>query len=211
MLLSIYVTKYPYNNEKYHKSKDFSREGFIVPRPTTKSELIEAANGQFENMWALINSMTDNEQNAAFIFPEGFDKREAHWQRDKNLRDVLVHLYEWHCLLISWVESNKAETEAPFLPEPYNWKTYGVMNVEMIWKKHQDTAFEDSKEMLKKSHLRVLELAESFSTEELFTKKVFPYTGGTTLGSYFISVTSSHYDWAMKKIKMQIKLLKESK
>ncbi len=39
------------------------------------------------------------------------------------------------------------------------------------------------------------------------TKKVFPnasvykWTGGSTLGSYFVSAISSHYDWAMKKLK----------
>ena len=25
--------------------------------------------------------------------------------------------------------------------------------------------------------------------------------GGTVLGSYFVSTTSSHYDWAIKKLK----------
>ena len=27
------------------------------------------------------------------------------------------------------------------------------------------------------------------------------WVGGSTLGSYFVSTTSSHYDWAMKKLK----------
>lgn len=27
------------------------------------------------------------------------------------------------------------------------------------------------------------------------------WVGGSTLGSYFVSCTSSHYDWAMKKLK----------
>lgn len=48
-------------------------------------------------------------------------------------------------------------------------------------------------------------LADSFSDRELFSKGVFPWVGGSTLGSYFVSVTSSHYDWAMKKLKVHRK------
>lgn len=32
-----------------------------------------------------------------------------------------------------------------------------------------------------------------------FQKKVYKWVGGSTLGSYFVSATSSHYDWAIKK------------
>jgi len=41
--------------------------------------------------------------------------------------------------------------------------------------------------------------------DELFQKKHFSWTGTSTLGSYCVSVTASHYDWAMKKIKQHIK------
>ena len=34
-----------------------------------------------------------------------------------------------------------------------------------------------------------------------FQKKVYKWVGGSTLGSYFVSATSSHYNWAIKKIK----------
>ncbi|MCI5510551.1 MAG: ClbS/DfsB family four-helix bundle protein [Eubacterium sp.] len=42
---------------------------------------------------------------------------------------------------------------------------------------------------------------ETFSQEELFTNTYYPWVGGSCIGSYFISTTSSHYDWAIKKIK----------
>ncbi|EUJ59890.1 hypothetical protein MCOL2_05518 [Listeria fleischmannii FSL S10-1203] len=42
---------------------------------------------------------------------------------------------------------------------------------------------------------------EPFSNNELFQKGAVSWSGGTTLGSYFISTTSSHYDWAIKKLK----------
>ena len=70
-----------------------------------------------------------------------------------------------------------------------------------FWKKHQSTSLEDAKNMFQRSHGKVIKLAETFSNEELFSKGVYQWVGGSTLGSYFVSVTASHYDWAMKKLK----------
>lgn len=55
--------------------------------------------------------------------------------------------------------------------------------------------------MLQRSHNDVLALIEGFSDEELFTKGVYKWTAGSTLGAYFISSTASHYDWAIKKLR----------
>ncbi|MDR1130629.1 MAG: ClbS/DfsB family four-helix bundle protein [Prevotellaceae bacterium] len=170
-----------------------------MARPTTKEELIIAGNEQFGKLWKLINSMSDEEQNAVFLFED----------RDKNVRDVLVHLYEWHQLLLNWATANRKGETKPFLPAPYNWRTYPEMNVE-FWKKHQNTPYDTSKTMLVESHAKVVALIETFSNEELFAKKHFAWTGTSTLGSYCVSATSSHYDWAMKKIKNHIKTLKRN-
>lgn len=106
--------------------------------------------------------------------------------------------------MITWIQANQAGDNKPFIPAPYNWKTYGEMNV-AFWQKHQNTSLEDAKKMLAESHAKVLSFAEAFSDEELFSKGVYAWVGGSTLGSYFTSVTASHYDWAMKKLKAHIK------
>lgn len=169
-------------------------------RPATKTDLISAANDKYGQMNMLISSLTEKELSTPFDFSRDDKKKEAHWRRDKNLRDILIHLYEWHRLLLNWVGANQKGESRPFIPMPYNWKTYGKMNVE-FWRKHQDTTLEDAKELLKKSHEEVMKLAETFSNEELFSKGVYKWVGGSTLGSYFVSTTVSHYDWAMKKLK----------
>lgn len=161
-----------------------------MARPTTKALLQQISQENFDKLFALINSMTNEEQLTTFSFDD----------RDQNVRDVLIHLYEWHKLLLNWINSNVQEKPINFLPEPYNWKTYPDMNVE-FWKKHQNTSLEESIELLNKSHLEVMKLISTFSDEELFTKKHFTWTGTTSLGSYCVSATSSHYDWAIKKIK----------
>ena len=169
-------------------------------RPQTKEDLMIAAKENFEKLNTLISKMSDKELTTPFDFSKDEKKKEAHWKRDINLRDVLIHLYEWHQLILNWVESNQKGEEKPFIPQPYNWRTYGDMNVE-FWKKHQNTSLEDATKALQKSHKEVLKLAENFTNEELFSKKVYNWVGGSTLGSYFVSATSSHYDWAIKKLK----------
>ena len=169
-------------------------------RPTSKTELISAATQQYAKLQSLISQLTEEELKTPFDFSKDQKKKEAHWKRDKNLRDVLIHLYEWHQLLLTWVHSNQEGLERLFLPEPYNWKTYREMNV-AFWKKHQRTSLEEATKLLNQSHKEVLELMEGFSNDELFTKGVYKWTGGTSLGSYFVSSTSSHYDWALKKLK----------
>ena len=85
-----------------------------MARAATKPGLLSDADKQFEKMWGLVDSMTEEEQTAAFLFED----------RDRNLRDIFIHLYEWHQLLLRWVSANQGDEPKPFLPEPYNWKTY---------------------------------------------------------------------------------------
>lgn len=171
-----------------------------MARPTTKIQLIESGNENFDKLFALINSMSLTQQEAAFLFED----------RDKNIRDVLVHLYEWHQLLLNWIVDNQSDKKTSFLPAPYNWKTYPQMNI-AIWEKHQQTPLKLAVEMLKESHAKVMALIDTFTNEELFTNKYFSWTGTTSLGSYCVSSTSSHYDWAIKIIKKHKKELEKSK
>ena len=167
-----------------------------MARPTTKLQLIDQSEENSKKLFALINSLTTDEQEKTFLFED----------RDRNIRDVLVHLYEWHQLLLHWVKSNSAGKKTSFLPEPYNWKTYPQMNVE-FWKKHQTTSYQQAILMLQKSHAEVMSLIDTFTNEQLFTNKLFSWTGTTSLDSYCVSATASHYDWAIKKIKKHKKSL----
>lgn len=175
-----------------------------MPRPKTKDDLLLAAKENYEKLIKMIDDMSEKELNTPFDFSGEPSKKEAHWSRDKNVRDILIHLYEWHQLMLKFPKNNEettsSKTAIAFLPTEYSWKTYGAMNV-MFWNRHQNTNFEDAKKMFAESHAGVIKLIESYSNEELFTRKYFPWTGNAALGDYFVSTTSSHYDWAMKKIK----------
>lgn len=178
-----------------------------MSRPQSKAELLTAAENNYEKLQTLIASLTKEELETPFNFSADEKKKEAHWSRDKNLRDVLIHLYEWQQLLLQWVSANMRGEARAFLIPPYNWKNYAEMNQE-FWKKHQSTNLDEASIFFRKSHAEVMRLAETFSDKELFTKDVYPWVGGSTLGSYFVSTTASHYDWAMKKLKAHRKLCK---
>ncbi len=84
-----------------------------MPRPQTKNELIEAADLNYDKLLKLIESMTEMELSAEFDFSSDIKKKEAHWGRDKNLRDILIHLHEWHNLMLEWVANNKDGLHKP--------------------------------------------------------------------------------------------------
>lgn len=163
-----------------------------MPRPTSKPELLDASAASFDKLMALVGSLSPEQLEAEFAFED----------RDRNVRDVLIHLHEWHRLLIEWVEANLAGEARPFLPDGYTWADYAPMNVE-IRDKHAGTSVEDALEMVRASRAQVRELIQDRSDPELFEKQHYPWTGTTSLGAYCVSATSSHDDWAMKKLRKQ--------
>lgn len=171
-----------------------------MARPRNKEDLQKAAAENFEKLNDLIDSLTEKEMSTPFDFSANEKRKEAHWKRDKNVRDILVHLYEWHQLMIRFVDENIKGNNIKFLPKIYTWRTIAPMNQE-FWRKHQNTTLEEARELFAGSHGEVMKRIHQFTNEELFLEKAFPAVGGSTLGSYFVSSTSSHYDWAMKKIK----------
>ena len=171
-----------------------------MAKPTTKAELIEAATTNYENLLEMIANRTEEEKSREYDFSDDDKKKEAHWKRDRNLRDVLMHLYEWQQLLLNWLKNRDDDKSRPFLPECYNWRTYGAMNVE-FYERNQDVSEEEALRRLEESHHQVMQALGTFSDEELFTKSFYPWVGGSSIGGYFISNTSSHYAWAIKKMK----------
>ncbi|GAA5108668.1 ClbS/DfsB family four-helix bundle protein [Orbus sasakiae] len=167
-----------------------------MARPTDKLSLQQLSEQQFQKLQTMIASLSDPQQEGTFPFDD----------RDKNIRDVLIHLYEWHQLFIHWLTHNLNGNLVAFLPEPYNWKTYPQMNI-AFWQKHQMTPLALAKSQLIDSHHTVMQLILPLDDKHLFTKKYYPFTGTTHLASYVISATSSHYDWANKKITKYIKSL----
>ncbi len=162
-----------------------------MPRPTNKNELIDLSTGNFNKMFELINSFEKEEiLNGKIPFED----------RDKNMRDILAHLHHWHLMMLEWYEVGMSGEKPDMPAKGYTWKTTANLNQE-IWKKYQQTEYENTVTMLKQSFSDLQNIINNHTDTELFEKKKYKWTGTTSLGSYLISATSSHYDWAMKKIR----------
>ncbi|MHC5251136.1 ClbS/DfsB family four-helix bundle protein [Listeria kieliensis] len=161
-----------------------------MARPKTKTELLDVSKKQFDRLFKEIDTLGAEAKRGTFPFED----------RDRNIRDVLIHLHEWHNMMETWYEVGMSGQKPAIPKEGYTFKTLPALNLE-IWKAYQDTDLENAEGLLKESHLRMMELIRAHTDEELFTKRYYPWTNTTSLGSYLVSSTSSHYDWAIKKIK----------
>lgn len=59
-------------------------------RPKTKTDLLTAAATNYEKLNVIISELTEKELSTSFDFSSDGKRREAHWKRDKNLRDILT-------------------------------------------------------------------------------------------------------------------------
>lgn len=119
-----------------------------------------------------------------------------HW----SVKDILGHLDTWHEMFLIW-ERAGAAGETVEMPAPgYSWKETPALNDE-IYQRIKDDSYEVVVARLKRSHKAVRGVIESYSEDDLFTKRRFKWTGSTSVGSYAASATSSHYDWARKLIR----------
>ncbi|MBE1556607.1 ClbS/DfsB family four-helix bundle protein [Sporosarcina limicola] len=129
-------------------------------------------------------------------------------ERDKNFRDVLMHLYEWHAILERWYKEGM-DGDIPFMPAPgYKWRTIKLLNMQ-IWENYQDVTLNQAVKKFKLSHERVMELIKSHTNEEIMTKKYYKWTKTSDLYSYFAANTSTHYIWAIKKCEAIAQSIKE--
>jgi len=167
-------------------------------RPTNKEELIFLSNKNYKDIFELIDSFDKKEIESGKIPFE---------DRDKNMRDILAHLHHWHLMMLNWYKVGMKGDKPDMPAKGYTWKTTKDLNLE-IWKMYQNKSYFEIIKMFNESFKKIQKIIMKHSDEELFTKKKYEWTGTTSLGSYLVSATSSHYDWAMKKIKKYKKALK---
>jgi hypothetical protein len=161
-----------------------------MPRPTNRDDLLTAAEAGFETIMSHVAALTPEQRDATFAFED----------RDRNLRDVLMHLVCWHEMMIRWYIEGMVG-EQPAMPAPgYTWRNTAALN-QALWEDAQVTSLDEALTLFGASYRGLMAIIERHSDEELFTKQHYAWTGSTCLGSYLVSATSSHYDWAMKKLR----------
>ncbi len=161
-----------------------------MPRPQTKTALLEASTAQYGKLLQQIDTMTPVEQEADF--PPG--------TLNRNIRDILAHLHHWHKMMLEWYDIGMQGKKPDMPAKGYTWKTTPDLN-RWIQQQYANQPLATIRHRFADSHRQVHQLIEQHSDEELFTKKRYGWTGSTSLGAYLVSATSSHYDWAIKLIK----------
>ncbi|PKK94436.1 MAG: hypothetical protein CVV60_06445 [Tenericutes bacterium HGW-Tenericutes-5] len=168
-------------------------------KPKNKKELIDKANFEFERLMKLIQSLPMEVINAEMEFQD----LSGHWQRDKNVRDVITHLYEWNGLLYNWITSNKSGERRSYLPSEYSWSDYSGLNNE-FWNKHQMTSLTLGLKLFRRSHKEIIELINCLTEDELFDKSYYAWTENEMLAEYVDETTGNHYLWAIDKIEKHL-------
>lgn len=165
-----------------------------MPRPKSKSELLELSQNNYEKLLTLVNSFSREEANKTF--PEG--------TMNRNIRDVLAHLHHWHTMMQEWYSIGMQGKKPDMPAKGYKWVEMPDLN-KKIWETYQDISLEAAQKMLQKSYSDIQIIIHQHTNEELFEKKKYKWTGSTSLSAYLISNTSSHYAWGIKLIKKGMK------
>lgn len=161
-----------------------------MPKPASQSELLAANDEAFQSLKVIIGSFSAAQLSNEFPFPH----------RDRNVRDVLAHLYEWQQMFFRWYRVGMTG-KIPVMPAPgYTWKTTPALN-HQIWQEYQSWTFTDLFDKLNKSHRKLQGMIRKHTNEELFTKRRYSWTGSTSLGVYMTGAGWSHYHWALKLLR----------
>lgn len=167
-----------------------------MPRPTNRSDLLEASSTGYAKLIDLVASLDPEHAEAEFPFED----------RDRNVRDVLAHLHQWHVMLLGWYRVGM-DGGKPALPaQGYTWQTLPALN-RTIREKFQNVPLDEVQLLLHGSHAEVQGLIALQTDPELFEKRRYHWTGTTSLGAYLVSSTSSHYDWAFRKLRRYTRTL----
>ncbi len=165
-----------------------------MPRPATRADLLAAIDTEFARLMAEVAKVPPADR----LRPGACD--------DWSVKDLLSHLDAWHEMFLGW-EAVGSRGGKPEIPAPgHTWATTPALNEE-IRRRAKDHPWDQVAARLADSAARVRALVERHEEADLFTKKRYAWTGSTSLGSYAVSCTSSHYAWASDLIRRFAKAL----
>jgi hypothetical protein len=166
-----------------------------MPRPTTKKQLLETVEIEHQALEGLLAGLSPAQMAEPGVVGE--------W----SVKDVLAHLLEWQHMVLGWYAAGLKD-KVPAVPaEGISWAQIPLLN-QQIYEKHRNRSLADIQKEFQASHKKMLSTIQDLSDEDLFRRGRYAWTKTTTLGSYFVSSTSSHYLWARKNIKKGLKTKK---
>jgi hypothetical protein len=163
-----------------------------MSRPASREELLARITTDFERLMEAVEQIDPRRHVGPSDYPRG------------SIKDVLAHLHAWHEIFLGWERVGR-RGQVPEMPAPgYTWRDTPALNLG-IHERHEDDSWESVMTDLRGSHARVRAVIEAYGADELFEKKRYAWTGSTSVGSYAVSATTSHYDWAGKHLRKSLK------
>jgi hypothetical protein len=159
-----------------------------MSRPTTRSELLERSTTEFEVLLDAAEAIDPERRLGPSDYPRG------------SVKDMLAHLDAWHRMFLEWERVGRTGEVAEMPAPGHTWKTTPALNIE-IQERRADDSWEAVVANLRDSHGQARAVIASYADDELFEKKRYRWTGSTSVGSYAVSATTSHYDWATKHLR----------
>ena len=157
-------------------------------KPATKEELINEIHLARQKMEKKYGGLTPSQ----IVWPGSMD--------DWSVKDILAHLVDWEQRFIGWYKAG-LQGEIPETPAPgMSWRDLPALNQEG-YLAHKDDSLESVLALSASSHQEMLDLISSMKEEEIFTPKLFAWTGDSPLLPWIRANTSSHYRWAATNIR----------
>ena len=143
-------------------------------RPTTKADLLAAATHEFDRLWAAVESVP-------------LERRELPGACEEwSVKDLLAHLHAWHEMTLEWEKAGSAGEQPTIPADGYSFAETPALN-EAIWQRTKDDKWDVISARLGATHSRLMAVIDSYDNDDLFTKRRYPWTRSTSVGSYMVS------------------------
>ncbi len=168
-----------------------------MPRAVNKKELLADVEKEYDALEQFLAALSEQQMTCPGALGE--------W----SAKDVLAHLYEWQQMFFGWYAAGLRGENPPTPTAGYKWSQLPALN-QMIYEKHRQLALEDVLEKFRASYRRTLQLVQDLEEDELFIPGRYAWMRNNALAQYIAANTASHYRWARKEMRKNIKV-KEKK
>ncbi len=159
-----------------------------MPRPTSKDSLLTAIEAEHQKLETMLKTLTEDQMTQAGVCEQ--------W----SVKDILAHLYAWQQMMLGWYRAGAQGKDVKTPAADLKWSETPILN-QRIYEQYRDMPLKQVKKKFADSHAETLALMKSIPEKELVTPKFYAWTKSSTLLSYFVSSTSSHYQWAYNEIR----------
>ncbi len=164
-----------------------------MPRPTNKEQLLAAAQKEHDSLEKFLGTLDPSVMETTSPDIE-------HW----GPKDILAHVTEWEQMCLGWYRAGVAGKNPSLPADGYNWREVPALN-EQIYQKHRERPLHEIKKAYYASYREIVKTIRGIDEEEMFTPERYAWTRKNAMGTYFVSATSSHYRWAKKEIRKQLR------